>query len=81
MFEGDQGAAWAPVTGTKGKHYFQEWILHLRQLCKKRQIKTKQPDPGAIVLIVISSTDNNKVLVLSLATRAISENAISNLVM
>ena len=73
VFGGNQGAAWAPVTGTKGKRYFQEWILHVRQLCKKGQIKTKQPDPGAIVHSVMGSTDNDKALVLSLATRAIDD--------
>ena len=29
VFGGNQVAAWAPVTGTKGKRYFQEWILHV----------------------------------------------------
>ena len=65
--------AWAPVTGTKGHLYFQEWILRVRELCKRGQVKIKQPDEGAIMHCVISNTNNNKVLVESLSMRAIDE--------
>ena len=27
VFGGDQGAAWVPTTGTKGRRAFQDWIL------------------------------------------------------
>ena len=73
VFGGRQGVAWAPVTGSKGRRYFQEWILRVRELCKSGQVKIKQPDEGAIVHCVIGNTDNDKVLVESLSMRAIDE--------
>jgi hypothetical protein len=30
VFGGDQGTAWVPTTGTKGRRSFQDWILGTR---------------------------------------------------
>jgi hypothetical protein len=73
VFRGDQGAAWVPVTGTKGPSYFREWILKVLELCKKSQVKTQQPDTVAIVHCAIGTTNQYKGLVESLSMSEIDE--------
>ena len=73
VFGGDQGAAWVPTTGTKGRRAFQDWILRTLELCKKALVKTKHPDEGDIVHCAIGSTDHYKGLVESLSMTVINE--------
>jgi hypothetical protein len=73
VFGGDQGAAWVPTTGTKGRRSFQDWILRTEELCKKALVKTKQPAAGDIVHYAIGTTNHYKGLVESLSMTAIDE--------
>ena len=73
VFGGDQGAAWVPTTGTKGRRAFQDWILRTLELCKKALVKTKHPDERDIVHCAIGTTDHYQNLVDTLSMTAIDE--------
>ena len=73
VFGGDQGDAWVPTTGTKGRRSFQDWILRTQELCKKALVKTKHPPAGDIVHCAIGATDHYQGLVDALSMTAIDE--------
>ena len=58
VFGGDQGTAWVPTTGTKGRRSFQDWILRTLELCKKTLVKTQQPGAGDIMHCDIGATEH-----------------------
>ena len=73
VFGGDQGDAWVPTTGNKGRRSFQDWILRPLELCKKALVKTQQPSAGDIVHCDIGATEHYKRPVESLSMTAIDE--------
>ena len=42
VFGGDQGAAWVPTTGNKGRRSFQDWILRTQELCTEKGAREDQ---------------------------------------
>jgi hypothetical protein len=73
VFGGNQGAAWVPTTGTKGRRSFQDWILRTLELCKKALVKTQQPGAGDIMHCAIGATEHYKGLVASLSMTTIDD--------